>query len=247
MLNWIVQFSLRFRGVVAVLACVLTGYGIYTAAHAKLDVLPNFVPPQVELAMAPVCGDLVVTTNRFDCGGVARKGLLRKHHLDVVGGKRGGTAFLYAPRRRRALYASLIGIRLASCVAQNGASESSRFAFKRAQRDIPSHRETDDHAFRYLQMIDKREQVIDVGLDRILPVPDVAHPVTADVVRNRPETFRYDRINLALPHLEAEGESVYKYDRRCRGISGEKVVECETIEKCAHGSGGECDEICRGG
>jgi len=49
MLHWIVQFSLRFRGVVAALACVLTGYGIYTAAHAKLDVLPNFVPPEVEV------------------------------------------------------------------------------------------------------------------------------------------------------------------------------------------------------
>jgi CzcA family heavy metal efflux pump len=47
MLNWIVHFSLRFRGVVVALACVLTGYGIYTAAHAKLDVLPNFVPPEV--------------------------------------------------------------------------------------------------------------------------------------------------------------------------------------------------------
>src|ERR1035441_1596870 len=46
MLNWIVHLSLRFRGVVAALACVLTGYGIYTAAHAKLDVLPNFVPPE---------------------------------------------------------------------------------------------------------------------------------------------------------------------------------------------------------
>ena len=49
MLNWIVQLSLRFRGVVVALACVLTGYGIYTAAHAKLDVLPNFVPPEVEV------------------------------------------------------------------------------------------------------------------------------------------------------------------------------------------------------
>src|ERR1700704_58782 len=47
MLNHIVHFSLRFRGIVVVLACVLTGYGIYTAYHAKLDVLPNFVPPQV--------------------------------------------------------------------------------------------------------------------------------------------------------------------------------------------------------
>jgi CzcA family heavy metal efflux pump len=47
MLNRIVHFSLKFRGVVVVLACVLIGYGIYVSAHAKLDVFPNFVPPQV--------------------------------------------------------------------------------------------------------------------------------------------------------------------------------------------------------
>ena len=47
MLNRIVHFSLRFRGVVVALACVLTGYGIYIAANSKLDVFPNFVPPQV--------------------------------------------------------------------------------------------------------------------------------------------------------------------------------------------------------
>src|SRR3954470_1911955 len=47
MIQRIVQFSLRFRGVVVVLAAVLTGYGLYVAAHARLDVLPNFVPPQV--------------------------------------------------------------------------------------------------------------------------------------------------------------------------------------------------------
>jgi CzcA family heavy metal efflux pump len=47
MLNRIVHFSLRFRGVVVALACVLIGYGIYVAANAKLDVFPNFVPPQV--------------------------------------------------------------------------------------------------------------------------------------------------------------------------------------------------------
>lgn len=46
MLNRIVHFSLKFRGIVVALACVLIGYGIYTAMHAKLDVLPNFVPPQ---------------------------------------------------------------------------------------------------------------------------------------------------------------------------------------------------------
>jgi CzcA family heavy metal efflux pump len=47
MLNRIVHFSLRFRGVVVVLACVLVGYGIYVASNAKLDVFPNFVPPEV--------------------------------------------------------------------------------------------------------------------------------------------------------------------------------------------------------
>ena len=47
MLNRIVYFSLKFRGVVIALACLLTGYGIYVSYHAKLDVFPNFVPPQV--------------------------------------------------------------------------------------------------------------------------------------------------------------------------------------------------------
>ena len=47
MLNRIVHFSLRFRGIVVVLACLTICYGVYVAAHAKLDVFPNFVPPQV--------------------------------------------------------------------------------------------------------------------------------------------------------------------------------------------------------
>src|SRR6266702_7982900 len=47
MLNRIVQTSLRFRGVVIALACVLVGYGIFVAAQAKLDVFPEFVQPQV--------------------------------------------------------------------------------------------------------------------------------------------------------------------------------------------------------
>src|SRR6266581_8415061 len=47
MLTRIVEFSLRFRGVVIALACVIVGYGLYVAAHAKLDVFPEFVQPQV--------------------------------------------------------------------------------------------------------------------------------------------------------------------------------------------------------
>ena len=54
MLNAIVSFSLRHRGIVVALACVLLGYGIHTARHAKFDVFPDFVPPQVTVqAEAP--------------------------------------------------------------------------------------------------------------------------------------------------------------------------------------------------
>src|SRR2546422_331022 len=47
MLQSLVTFSLRFRGVVIALACLLLGYGFYVAKTAKLDVFPNFVQPQV--------------------------------------------------------------------------------------------------------------------------------------------------------------------------------------------------------
>ena len=49
MLSAIVQFSLRFRGVVLTLASLVVGYGLYVADHAKLDVFPDFVPPQVTI------------------------------------------------------------------------------------------------------------------------------------------------------------------------------------------------------
>jgi CzcA family heavy metal efflux pump len=47
MLQAIVSWAVKFRGVVVVLACLLLAYGLYVAAHAKLDVFPEFVPPQV--------------------------------------------------------------------------------------------------------------------------------------------------------------------------------------------------------
>lgn len=47
MLQAIVQWSLRFRGVVLALACLLLIYGVWIAMHAELDVFPEFVPPQV--------------------------------------------------------------------------------------------------------------------------------------------------------------------------------------------------------
>ena len=47
MLTTLVEFSIRYRGVVIALACLVLAYGLNTAAHARLDVFPEFAPPQV--------------------------------------------------------------------------------------------------------------------------------------------------------------------------------------------------------
>ncbi len=66
MLQALVHFSLKFRGVVIALACVVLGYGLYVAANAKLDVFPNFVQPQVAIqtecpGLSPEQVELLVT------------------------------------------------------------------------------------------------------------------------------------------------------------------------------------------
>ena len=45
----VVRFAIRFRGIVAALACLLVGYGIYALGGAKYDVFPEFAPPQVSI------------------------------------------------------------------------------------------------------------------------------------------------------------------------------------------------------
>src|ERR1051325_3659922 len=66
MLRSLVQFSLKYRGIVVALACVVLGYGLYVASNAKLDVFPNFVQPQVVVqtecpGLAPEQVELLVT------------------------------------------------------------------------------------------------------------------------------------------------------------------------------------------
>ena len=66
MLRGIVNFSLRYRGVVLVLASVLVIYGIFIARTAKLDVFPDFVQHQVVIqtecpGLAPEEVELLVT------------------------------------------------------------------------------------------------------------------------------------------------------------------------------------------
>ncbi len=46
LLNSVVRFSLRFRGVIIALSILFVGYGIYTLTQAKYGVFPEFAPPQ---------------------------------------------------------------------------------------------------------------------------------------------------------------------------------------------------------
>jgi CzcA family heavy metal efflux pump len=66
MLQSLVHFSLKYRRVVVALACLLLAYGIHVATQARLDVFPNFVPPQVTVqteapGLAPEQVEVLVT------------------------------------------------------------------------------------------------------------------------------------------------------------------------------------------
>lgn len=45
MLNTIIRFSLRFRGVIFALAIIVSAYGLYSLTLSKVDVFPEFAPP----------------------------------------------------------------------------------------------------------------------------------------------------------------------------------------------------------
>ena len=67
MLNAIVRFSLRHRGIVIALAFALLGYGVYSLTRAKYDVFPEFAPPMVVIqteapGLAPEQVELLVTS-----------------------------------------------------------------------------------------------------------------------------------------------------------------------------------------
>lgn len=63
----IIAFSIRFRGVVVTLGCLLLGYGIFSLLDAKYDVFPEFAPPQVSIqteapGLTPEQVEMLVTT-----------------------------------------------------------------------------------------------------------------------------------------------------------------------------------------
>jgi CzcA family heavy metal efflux pump len=66
MLRVLIEFSLKHRGVVIALACLAIAYGVYVTGHAKLDVFPDFVQPQVMVqteapGLSPEQVELLVT------------------------------------------------------------------------------------------------------------------------------------------------------------------------------------------
>ncbi len=66
MLQSIVRFSLRFRGIIIALACALLLYGFYSLNQARYDVFPEFAPPQVVIqteasGLAPEQVEILVT------------------------------------------------------------------------------------------------------------------------------------------------------------------------------------------
>ena len=62
----VIEFSLRFRGVVLILAAVCVAFGFYSLSRAKYDVFPEFAPPQVVIqteapGLAPEQVEVLVT------------------------------------------------------------------------------------------------------------------------------------------------------------------------------------------
>ena len=63
----VIAFSIRFRGVVIALGCLLLGYGVFNLLGAKYDVFPEFAPPQVSIqteaaGLTPEQVEMLVTT-----------------------------------------------------------------------------------------------------------------------------------------------------------------------------------------
>ncbi|OIQ96639.1 cobalt-zinc-cadmium resistance protein CzcA [mine drainage metagenome] len=66
MLNAVIRFAIRFRGVVIALAMLLAVYGLFALSRARLDVFPEFAPPQVQVqteapGLSPAQVEVLVT------------------------------------------------------------------------------------------------------------------------------------------------------------------------------------------
>lgn len=107
-LGRIIEFSLRFRGVVLILAVVLIGFGLYSLTRAKYDVFPEFAPPQVVIqteapSLAPEQVEVLVTQQVENAiNGVAGIESLRSNSiqgLSVVTATFGPSSDIYRNRQ----------------------------------------------------------------------------------------------------------------------------------------------------
>ena len=107
-LRGIIGFSLRFRGVVLVLAVVQIGFGLNSLSRAKYDVFPEFAPPQVVIqteapGLAPEQVEVLVTQPvENSINGVAGIESLRSNSiqgLSVVTATFGANSDIYRNRQ----------------------------------------------------------------------------------------------------------------------------------------------------
>ncbi|HVQ26839.1 MAG TPA: efflux RND transporter permease subunit, partial [Planctomycetota bacterium] len=87
MLRTVVQACLHYRGTVVALACLLMAYGVMAARSARLDVLPEFAPPQVTIqteapGLAPEQVESLVTSPIEEAlGGLGQLSALRSESI----------------------------------------------------------------------------------------------------------------------------------------------------------------------
>jgi CzcA family heavy metal efflux pump len=117
----IIGRSLEHRRVVLALATALLLYGVWTAEHAKLDVLPDFAPPQVDIqteapGFAPDQVERLVTLPiETALGGVGGLEVLRSESiqgLSVINAVFGNATDVYIARQALAERLADIGPRL---------------------------------------------------------------------------------------------------------------------------------------
>ncbi len=89
MLNAVVGFAVRFRGVVIALAIMIVAYGIIAIAKARLDVFPEFAPPQaiVETEAPGLAPEQVETlvTQRLEDALAGARGLATMRSKSIQG------------------------------------------------------------------------------------------------------------------------------------------------------------------
>src|SRR5262245_41397062 len=115
MLRAILELSLRHRVVVQTLAALWMIYGVWTAGHAKLEVLPDFAPPQAEVqteapGLAPEQVERFVTLPiETALGGVAGLETLRSDSIPGLSVVRAVFSEDTDPYRVRQLLAESLG------------------------------------------------------------------------------------------------------------------------------------------